>query len=83
MEWLNLPRVLVQAQGSPQIIERLIELKYDGSRVVMSGTPPVGLELAAEGGRRNWEALARLEDRGFLLMTDRIPETILAFVPFP
>jgi hypothetical protein len=83
MEWLNLPRVLIHASGSPQIIERLIELKYDGSSVVMSGAPPVDLQLAADEGRRNWEALARLEGRGFLLMTDRIPETILAFVPFP
>jgi hypothetical protein len=29
---------------------------------------------------RNWEAIARLDDVGFLLATDKYPETIFAFV---
>jgi hypothetical protein len=32
---------------------------------------------------RNWEGLVRLDDRGFLLVTDLFPGTILGFVPAP
>jgi hypothetical protein len=32
---------------------------------------------------RNWEGIVRLDERGFLLMTDEDPDTILAFVPRP
>ena len=43
---------------------------------------PIQLELLPDEAR-NWEGLVRLEGRGFLLMTDKFPETILAFVALP
>jgi hypothetical protein len=64
-------------------VERLLELRYDGRRITRTATPPVQLRLRADGVCRNWEALVRLDDRGFLLMTDRYPHTLLAFVPLP
>jgi hypothetical protein len=30
---------------------------------------------------RNWEGLARLDKKGFLMIVDEHPRTILAFVP--
>lgn len=65
-------------------IERLLELEItaDG-RIVRTATPPLWLRPADDGGCRNWEALVRLDDRGFLLMTDKYPGTLLAFVPLP
>jgi len=30
---------------------------------------------------RNWEGIVRLDNRGFLLATDKFPTTILGFVP--
>ena len=67
-----------------QCIERLLELRLtaDG-RIVRTETPPLNLELLPDGECRNWEALVRLDDRGFLLMTDKYPGTLLAFVPWP
>jgi hypothetical protein len=39
------------------------------------------LQLSDEAAR-NWEGVVRLEDRGFLLVTDTFPRTLLGFVPF-
>jgi hypothetical protein len=67
-----------------QCIERLIELRLtEDDRIVRTPRPPINLELLVSGECRNWEALVRLDDRGFLLMTDKYPGTLLAFVPMP
>jgi hypothetical protein len=62
-------------------VERLVAFQYDGERIVLVDTYPIYLELVDEA--RNWEGLVRLDTRGFLLATDKFPETILAFVPGP
>jgi len=64
-------------------VERLVEFQYTTSGVERTGTPPIPLQLVDHKICRNWEGLVRLNDRGFLLMTDRYPETILGFVAQP
>jgi hypothetical protein len=64
-------------------VERLLELKYNGGQISLSGEPPVYIELIDDANSRNWEAVVRLEDLGFLAMTDTYPETMLGFIPFP
>ena len=64
-------------------VERLLELKYNDGRIIPSGKPPVYIELVNDIRSRNWEALVRLDERGFLAMTDTYPGTILAYIPFP
>ncbi len=65
-------------------IERLLELRLTPENtIVRTETPPINLRLSADGRCRNWEALVRLDDRGFLLMTDKYPGTLLAYVPNP
>lgn len=64
-------------------VERLLELRLTDAGIVRTNTPPIYLERAADGGCRNWEALVRLGDRGFLVMTDKYPGTLLGFVPNP
>lgn len=63
-------------------VERLVEMKYSESGVTLTDTPPVQLKLLSPA-TRNWEGLVLLDDRGFLLMTDRLPLAILGFVPMP
>ncbi len=63
-------------------VERLVELVWSPTGVTLADRPPLQLRLM-EGDSRNWEGIARLDDRGFLLVTDKFPTTILAFVPFP
>jgi hypothetical protein len=59
-------------------------LTHEG--IALADRPPLQLALSDDllgmiG--RNWEGLARLDPRGFLLVTDTFPGTILAFVPAP
>lgn len=78
---------LVTAHGAgathagSSVVERLVEFQYTDSGITFSDTPPLQLELSDVKDGRNWEGLVRLDDRGFLLATDKFPETILAFVP--
>lgn len=63
-------------------VERLLELQYTEEGVVLAGTPPVQLQLL-RGVSRNWEGMVRLDHRGFLLITDQFPGTLLGFVYRP
>lgn len=67
-------------------VERLVELelvrKGDARGVRLARRRPIYLQLADDKGR-NWEGIVRLDDRGFLLVTDKYPRTILAFVALP
>jgi hypothetical protein len=62
-------------------VERLVKLQYTDAGVILLDTRPVSLSLVEDA--RNWEGLAVLDDRGFLVATDKFPATILAFVPMP
>ena len=64
-------------------VERMLELQYDGESITLTDTQPVQLELIDDYNSRNWEALALLDDLGFLAMTDTYPETIFGFIPYP
>jgi hypothetical protein len=74
-------------QGSTHTInnhvERLLELKYNDGHISLSGEPPIYIELNDDAHSRNWEAVVRLDDLGFLAMTDTYPGTMLGFIPFP
>ncbi len=64
-------------------VERLVEFQYGADGISVTDTPPMQLQLMADGSLRNWEGLVRLDESGFLLATDKHPYTILAFVPLP
>ncbi|MDY7076755.1 MAG: hypothetical protein SXV54_07490 [Chloroflexota bacterium] len=63
-------------------VERLVEFQYAGAGITLVDTSPIQLALIEEDAR-NWEGVVRLDDRGFLLMTDRYPQTLLGFVAAP
>ncbi|MEP0545598.1 MAG: hypothetical protein ABJF88_01570 [Rhodothermales bacterium] len=62
-------------------VERLVEMQLVGGEIVLTARAPIQLELLDAERARNWEGIARLDDRGFLLATDTYPETMLAFIP--
>lgn len=64
-------------------VERLLAFAYRGSEIVRMDREPIWLQPAADGIPRNWEGVARLDDRGFLIVTDRFPTTMLAFIRAP
>ena len=61
-------------------VERLVEFQFSYEGILLTDTSPIQLQLVNDQNARNWEAIARLEDLGFLLATDKYPETIFAFV---
>lgn len=63
-------------------VERLVEFHFQPDGISLTGTPPIQLQLLPDD-LRNWEGIVRLDDRGFLLATDKFPETLFGFVPFP
>lgn len=62
-------------------VERIIKLAVDKDRIVLVDEPPVYLQLTDDSSSRNWEGLARLDDLGFLAVTDSYPRTIFGFIP--
>jgi hypothetical protein len=66
-----------------EIVERLVEFQYRPEGIEFSGSAPIQLQRRGDGEARNWEGIARLDDLGFLLVTDEHPETILGFVGYP
>lgn len=65
-----------------EIVERLVQFQFSEDGIIFSETPPVQLVLSSDGKERNWEAIARIDDRGFLLASDKYPSTILAFIAY-
>jgi hypothetical protein len=90
-ELLKAPKVDALAQkygqgethGKLPQVERLVEFQYSATGITMTDRAPVQLVLVDEATVRNWEGIARLDGRGFLIATDTYPATILAFVPVP
>ncbi|HEX9029970.1 MAG TPA: hypothetical protein VF823_12400 [Anaerolineales bacterium] len=64
-------------------VERLVQFQFGEFGIHLSDIPPIQLQLLDDNHPRQWEAIARLDGRGFLLATDRNPTTILGFVALP
>jgi hypothetical protein len=61
-----------------EIVERLVQLKYENEEILLTPEPPLQLKLIDEA--RNWEGLVRLENYGFIIATDKYPKTILGYI---
>lgn len=70
---------LAPTHASHEGVERLLALTWHEDGVTLTDTPPLQLQLLPDD-LRNWEGLVRLDDRGFLIATDKYPQTILGFV---
>jgi hypothetical protein len=65
-----------------ETVERLVKMNYSANGITLADAPPIMLTLLPDNSR-NWEGLVLLDGRGFLMATDKFPETILAFVAMP
>lgn len=61
--------------------ERLVALDYTAAGITLADVAPIQLQMTEDSRGRNWEGIAALDDRGFLIVTDRFPRTLLGFVP--
>ena len=59
----------------------MLQFSLQKGRVILGPKAPVQLTLGT-GVSRNWEGIVVLEDRGFLIITDTHPRSLLSFVPF-
>ncbi|MFM1920839.1 MAG: hypothetical protein RLZZ303_2473 [Candidatus Hydrogenedentota bacterium] len=66
-------------------VEQLLELEVSDEGIRRTESPAVDLRagLPDDSDAYNWEGLARLDEKGFLAVTDTHPRTVLAFIPFP
>ncbi len=86
-EWQTATCSLTERHGEGEsharcvTVERLVELAHTERGVEVTRTPPIQLQLVDDEHARNWEGLVRLPGRGFLLVTDEHPSTLLGFVP--
>jgi hypothetical protein len=64
-------------------VERLVAMQVAEEGIVLVETAPIQLEMLGVDTLRNLEGIARLDDLGLLVVTDKYPETILGFVPLP
>ena len=62
-------------------IERLVEFQVNQGEISISDTKPIQLFLESDASR-NWEAVARLDDKGLLIATDKHPRMIFGYVQF-
>lgn len=63
-------------------VERLVQLQWSAQGITRVDRAPIQLELLPDDEARNWEGLVTLPGRGFLLITDSFPTTLLGFVAF-
>ena len=61
-------------------VEQLLEFQFIDEQIVRTETSPINIKLSEFGDSRNWEGIVRLENKGFLIVTDKFPGTILAFI---
>jgi len=69
------------APGQFPVTERLVRLNLDAAGLTLADAPPI--QITVDQLAHNWEGLALLDQRGFLLVTDTNPSTLLVFVPKP
>ena len=59
-------------------VERLVEYKIYKNKVERTQTDPIQFVINKES--RNWEGVVRFDKKGFIVVVDEYPRTILAFV---
>jgi len=59
-------------------VERLVEYKIYKNKIKRTSSEPIQFVINKES--RNWEGVARFDKKGFIVVVDEYPRTILAFV---
>ena len=62
---------------------QIVPLRYTDQGIVRADLPALSAAWTDGTVLENWEGIARLDDRGFLIVTDQYPDTRLGFLPAP
>jgi hypothetical protein len=68
-----------ETHAKTDVVERLVKYNIIAGIISISQQAPIQLRLDTEA--RNLEGLVKLDDKGFLICTDKYPRTILGFIP--
>ena len=68
-----------QTHGENETVERLVELQVEDGQVSRIDQAPLYLQLLDDNTARNWEGIVRLDDLGFVVVTDSFPDSLLGF----
>ena len=80
-DYLTNKYILGKSHKVSKRVERLVEFKIKDNEIKITKKLPIQLKLDKGETSRKWEALCRLEDKGFLIATDKFPTTILGYIP--
>ncbi len=70
----------IPAYQSPDVgIERILSFVIENNQIKLSGKAPIYWKVIPGEGR-NWEGIVKFDERGFLIVTDTFPRSILSFV---
>jgi len=61
-------------------VERLLEFHYSPAGITLNKKAPIQLKIIDDDNSRNWEGIVRYGNEGFLVVTDKFPQTYLGFV---
>jgi hypothetical protein len=64
-------------------VERLVKFKIKNDHIILEDIAPIPIKLSDKKDSRNWEGIVKYDSLGFLVITDRFPRSILAYIPFP
>jgi WG repeat protein len=65
-----------------QTVERLVQFQINNNEIKLINQKPVNIKLSQNGDSRNWEGIVKYDSLGFILITDKFPETILAYIQY-
>ena len=65
-----------------QSVERLVQYKFEEGAINLEDNLPIQIKQQEDGKSRNWEGLVKFDSLGFLMITDKFPKTILAYLPY-
>lgn len=71
---------LPETHQSSEPVERLLKFHLEEGEFTVVDNPPLYLHLLPDDEARNWEGIVILDNRGFILVTDSFPETILGLI---
>jgi hypothetical protein len=65
-----------------QVVERIIKFMTTDNQIKLKDEAPIQIKLSEDSESRNWEGIVKYDSLGFLMITDKFPKTILAYIPY-
>ena len=71
------------SDSKTRVVERLINFKIENDHIILEDNAPIQIKLSDRNNSRNWEGIVKYDSLGFLVITDKFPRTIFAYIPYP